>query len=614
MDDILGKQYLNLKSLGIQTNIAIIQPVFIVYIKSMKLKKLFWNRNNTLKTFPVSHALLLIISIIWIWNIQWAFNDHFSSRILIALAFSFLLSTLWPVIKIHSNIKNTTNWIFQIIALVLWWIYYFILTKIENVFDATYSESLLYFWILIIAALSIPLLLAILHKKEESKIWFSWNSLITSLTFWLIAWSIVRWWIAWAFWSIEALFDVDIDSNWYAYIWIISEVLLAWSFVFNYYLTLVENINQNKSEFKIQQPRIRRIFWSFIFLPLALIYLLIFWAYWIKILITWVWPNWIIVRLWIGYFVLWILSAYLIYPDKTKIHEIIYKILYVSFILISFMMIWAISQRINQYWITINRRLICFIIAFIIFHSSLSLIFPKKRLISFISTLFILVILALYWPLSANNISFKSQTNRLNSLLSKENISLPLNAWDLKDINEESTKLIIWTVDELVENYNKNKIINKIINYEYQDAYRSARYDIRDFLWVNPDYAYYYPTYKYRHYDQYEWNNSIDVSGFSKIFYFTKFYEDIENTTLKLTVDNSEYIIDLSPYLDELKEKADIYKKSSLTEDEKLILQNPAIIIDENNYRAVISSFSIEETDKKWETHFSNIEWYILIK
>jgi hypothetical protein len=64
-------------------------------------------------------------------------------------------------------------------------------------------------------------------------------------------------------------------------------------------------------------------------------------------------------------------------------------------------------------------------------------------------------------------------------------------------------------------------------------------------------------------------------------------------------VDNSEYIIDLSPYLDELKGKADIYEKSSLTEDEKIILQNPAIIIDENNYRTVINSFSIEEKNQK---------------
>lgn len=74
-----------------------------------------------------------------------------------------------------------------------------------------------------------------------------------------------------------------------------------------------------------------------------------------------------------------------------------------------------------------------------------------------------------------------------------------------------------------------------------------------------------------------------------------KYYEDIQNMTFKLKIDNDEYKFDLSDYLEELKEKADIYAKSSLTEEEKKILQNPAIILEEQNYKVVIDSFSIEE-------------------
>ena len=168
----------------------------------------------------------------------------------------------------------------------------------------------------------------------------------------------------------------------------------------------------------------------------------------------------------------------------------------------SFMMIWAIAKRINQYWITINRCFVCYIIAFIIIFSALSLIFTKKRLISFVSTLGILAFFAVYGRIiNVSNISFNSQINRLETLLSKENISLPLTQWALKDTNEESTRLILWTLDGLVENYDKNKIINKIINFEYNDRYRSSRYDIREFLSVNSDYSY-YPTNKYRRYEQ----------------------------------------------------------------------------------------------------------------
>ena len=584
----------------------------------MKLRKLFWNWNNAIKTFPVSHILLVAISAIWIWNIEGILSDHFSYRILVALAFTFLLSCLWPIIQIHSNFKNknTINRILQISSLILWWIYYFILTRIKNVFDATYSEWLLYFWVIILAALLIPSLIALLHRKEEPKIWFSWNSLIISLIFWWIAWSVVRWWIAWAFWSIEALFDVNIASERYSYIWVLSNILLAWSFVFNYYLTLVQDINNKKSEFKIELSRIRRIFWSFIFLPLALIYLLIFWAYWIKILITWVWPNWIIVWLWIWYFSLWILSAYLIYPEKTKIHEIIYKILYISFILIAFMMIWAISQRINQYWITINRRFICFIITFIILHSVLSLIFPKKRLFSFISLLFILTLLALYWPVSWKNISYNSQLNKLQDILSKENITLPLSEWSLKDLDEKSQTTILWIVEELTEKYNKDKVYNKIISYDYDDVHRySARLDIKNYLWATATDSEYYSDYTSFSYRQRNDNKVwIDIAWYSKLYTIDDAYDETSDNILKLNLDNQEYNIDLSSYIPELLEKAKIYRKYDRTDDEEKQINQPALILDWDNYRLIITWFYWEKKIASSQVKLNNVQWYILIK
>ena len=578
----------------------------------MKLKKLFWNRTNAIKTFPVSHILLIILSIIWILQVE-DIIDLDSPDLIFALILAFIISCYWPLFLIHSNLKNKNmiNRILQIWSIIMWWLYYAILYN-TNLDDLSYSESLLYVWIIPLALLGIPLIIALLHKKTESKIRFSWTSLFIAIVFGWIAWSIVRWWISGALASIEALFDVDIDSELYADIWIISEILLAGSFVFNYYLTLTEEINK-KSGYEIKPSRLRRIFWSFIFLPLALIYLAIFWAYGIKILITWIRPKWIIVRLWIWYFALWIISSYLIYPDKTKIHEIINKVLYVSFILMSFMMIWAITKRINQYWITINRCFVCHIITFIIIFSALSLIFNKKRLISFISTLWILAFLSVYWrPINVNHISFNSQLNRLETLLSKGNISLPLTEWILKDTNEESTKLIMWTLDELVVNYNKDKIINKIIDFEYEDKYRSSRSRIREFLGVNADYDYYYPTYKYWNYRQY-WEKSIDVSWYSKILNFTKYYEYIDDMILKIQVDNQEYTLNLSEHLDNLKEKSDIYKKSDLTEEEKEILKWPALEVTEENYKIVINWFSMEE-NKEWKTNFTNIEWYILIK
>lgn len=305
----------------------------------------------------------------------------------------------------------------------------------------------------------------------------------------------------------------------------------------------------------------------------------------------------------------------MIYPEKTKIHEIIYKILYISFILIALMMIWAISQRIDQYWITINRRFICFMITLIILHSILSLIFTKKRLISFISLLFILTLLALYWPINWSNISYKSQVNKLQNILSKENIELPLSESSLKDLDPESQNTIAAIVEELTEKYNKNKVFNEIISYNYNGSYRSYRYEIREYLWIDSNNDY-YNSDTYFNYWQDDSDNTIwiDIAWYSKLYKFQKYDEDTRNNILRLNVDNQEYRINLSTHIEELKEKSDLYKKWDNTNEELNELKKPALILNWENYRLIITWFHWEQNKSNKKIQFRNIEWYILIK
>jgi hypothetical protein len=57
---------------------------------------------------------------------------------------------------------------------------------------------------------------------------------------------------------------------------------------------------------------------------------------------------------------------------------------------------------------------------------------------------------------------------------------------------------------------------------------------------------------------------------------------------LKLNIDDQEYEFNLTNYIDELKEKSEIYAKSDLTDEEKNILQQPALVLEEKNYKLVI--------------------------
>jgi len=79
--------------------------------------------------------------------------------------------------------------------------------------------------------------------------------------------------------------------------------LLAGSFMINYYSSVTEYLPKGShSEFELQSTRLMKIFGSYIFLPLALIYLTIFTVFGIKILVTGIRPKGNIIWLGAGYF------------------------------------------------------------------------------------------------------------------------------------------------------------------------------------------------------------------------------------------------------------------------------------------------------------------------
>lgn len=90
-------------------------------------------------------------------------------------------------------------------------------------------------------------------------------------------------------------------------------------------------------------------------------------------------------------------------------------------------------------------------------------------------------------------------------------------------------------------------------------------------------------------------------------------HSKMNDFTLNIEIDDQEYKVDLTDYLEELKKKSDIYAKSELTDEEEEILRNPALVLTEPNYKVIINSFGIEE-NREWETQIYNAEWYILIK
>lgn len=69
-------------------------------------------------------------------------------------------------------------------------------------------------------------------------------------------------------------------------------IFLAGAFMLNYYfISVKQRLLDHKSEFVLYSSRVERVFGMYIFLPLMLVYLLIFLAYGVKIVWTGQWPS-----------------------------------------------------------------------------------------------------------------------------------------------------------------------------------------------------------------------------------------------------------------------------------------------------------------------------------
>lgn len=461
---------------------------FIFYYLFMgKLTRFFGNWIVALKTFPIAHLILVFLTGygFYLVNTSWTGDDTW--KLFFAGFLGILLSLVGPLLTLHAEGNEKKINFFsrgiQIFSLLFIGGYDWMLSRMST--TPGYAENLLYLGIFPLFVLGILTLIAWIFKSKENKIWFSWTSCLHAIGFGLLAGLIVWGGLSAAIGSINALFDVHFRREWYQYFGVFSLIFLAGSFMLNHYTFVVAELPKgSKTDFELLSTRLMRIFGSYIFLPLALVYLLIFVAYGLKILITGMRPKGIIIWLGTGYFVWGMLTYYFTFPEQTKFFHWIRRVLFMSFILVALMMIGALGIRINQYGITINRYFVALFILFVVGFSALALFFSKYRIRLFISLLFGLTLLSLYGPLSARNVAFFAQKSRIETMLAREQLALPLQKNALKDLTGAMADQLAETISDFVRTFPYQQWNQVLFNNQYsgEASAWSYGYEVRSYL------------------------------------------------------------------------------------------------------------------------------------
>ena len=216
--------------------------------------------------------------------------------------------------------------------------------------------------------------------------------------------------------AIEKLFSVDIKSKWYMDLWIIIAEGFSAIFFLSGFPSHFEKLETNQD-----YPKGLKIFTQYVLIPIITVYLVILYAYMVKIVGTHQWPYGWVSYLVLAFAIAGILSLLLIHPIRYEANNkwilAFSRFFYLAICPLIILLFLAIERRINEYGITEERYIVLGLSCWLAF-ISLYFIFSKSKNIKTIPiTLCIISFLISFGPWGAFSVSFNSQNKRLKQFL-----------------------------------------------------------------------------------------------------------------------------------------------------------------------------------------------------
>lgn len=370
----------------------------------------------SLKRFPVTIITSVVLVILLIaleesrsyWQKEELEN---LTQIIMVIALGLPLFTS---MKFFLEKKGKYNGIFQIILFALGGIflllyYFFLLKDFKTVSISRYIGMSVFLYV---TFLYIPRL----GRREDYEYYII--KIFSSFLMTLIYSFVLFAGISLILFSVSKLFSVNIEGKIYYY----AFVIIAGLFSVPYFLAKIPLISSKFSDEKYSKGL--KILLLYIVIPLILIYTLILYVYFGKIVLTQQWPIGLVSNLVLWYTTLSIGVIFLIYPLKVDNNWAKYFINWFPKIILPILIMMFVSMgiRVRAYGITENRY---YVLVLGIWVSAIMLYFifaKEKRNIIIPVTFSVIVLNSIFGPLSGFSVSEYSQNRRFVHILEKNNM------------------------------------------------------------------------------------------------------------------------------------------------------------------------------------------------
>ncbi|MGB1205528.1 MAG: DUF4153 domain-containing protein [Chitinophagales bacterium] len=441
------------------------------------INDLITDASQSFLRFPITIISSVLTAIIFIYMTEHDFSPE-DNIMLFNLALMAMLniglSFALYLFAEKEQFSVSKKYFLQIISILLLVIYFFCLPShvIQEIPFKPYAQYFLF-------ALALHFFIAFLPylKTKDVNAFWSYNTfLFTRFTTAIFFSATLFLGLAFAYVAISVLFDGKIEAQFY------FQTFLFISFVFNTWF-FVAGIPDDLSVFdgKIQYNKALKVFSQFILIPLMLIYLSILYLYIVKIALAWTWPRGMVSSLILGIAVLGILALLFLYPlaqkDENSWVKTISKAYYIVLIPLIIVLWLAIQVRVGSYGVTENRYFLILLASWLTF-ISLYFNLKKQANIKIIPiSIFLFITVAAIGPLSAFNVSGRSQTARLIKVL-EENNMLENNKFSNKAVKiERETVNNIKSIVRYLVNFSHIYRIEPWYDGDFDTLLNNARYN-----------------------------------------------------------------------------------------------------------------------------------------
>ncbi len=418
-------------------------------MKLLSIQNIFNGAKRVVVRFPVAMLVAAVGTGIGLYLVN--FDVDMTSVLLNTLLTLSLAAPLFVAGVLLSEAKSfkpKMHWITHSIVLLFLVVYYYLLPDMDTAVSVFYIRHAMWVFGFVLVVTFVPFF----FQKQEGAVkrFWQYNRGLIFAAALTVVWAMALMaGISVAFGSIDFLFGIDIEEEVYQSLWFILVGLFAPLFFLS---RLPEK--PHKLEDKRGYPKEVRLFSQYVLVPLVTMYFLILYAYTIKIIALFDWPEGQLAWMILGFSFLGVLTYLALHPLREKEKWIRYfgTGLFAAMIPQIGMLFWALSFRLRDYGFTENRY---FVLVFGIWLLAMAVYYLVARVkdIRVISvSLFVLAVLTSFGPWGAFSVAERSQVNRLEGILVENGLlqnglyvqlSVEISAEDQHEI-EEIVKYLLY--------------------------------------------------------------------------------------------------------------------------------------------------------------------------